>query len=133
MSYDRLKKYLSNPVNKAAHNERCKAWRADNVELWAYTMLKARAKREGIPFDLNVSDVSVPSHCPILGMPLVRSKGRGPKADSPSVDRIDPSKGYTKGNVWVVSQLANRMKNNATPEQLHQFADWVKRSVIHNT
>lgn len=32
-----------------------------------------------------------------------------------SLDRKDPNKGYTKDNVWVISQIANAMK----------FAKWV--------
>ena len=27
-----------------------------------------------------------------------------------SLDRKDPNKGYTKDNVWVISQIANAMK-----------------------
>jgi hypothetical protein len=44
---------------------------------------------------------------------------------SPSLDKIDPEKGYVKGNVMWMSQLANAMKNNATKEELKQFANWV--------
>ena len=42
---------------------------------------------------------------------------------TPSLDRIDPTKGYIKGNVWVITKRANTMKNSATREELLKFAD----------
>lgn len=52
-------------------------------------------------------------------------KGKsGPQPDSPSIDRIIPALGYVKGNVIVVSQRANTIKNNATPEELRRVADF---------
>ena len=33
---------------------------------------------------------------------------------SPTIDKINPKMGYTKGNVMVVSHLANSMKRDAT-------------------
>lgn len=51
---------------------------------------------------------------------------RGVKQDdSYSLDRIDSSKGYIKGNVWVISLRANRIKNDSTPDELRLIADKV--------
>lgn len=38
--------------------------------------------------------------------------------NSPSLDIIIPSKGYVKGNVWVISNRANRAKSNLSLEEL---------------
>ena len=58
--------------------------------------------------------------CPVLGIELDWGMN-GIQPNSPSLDRIDPTKGYIPGNVMIMSTLANRMKQNATPEQLKQF------------
>lgn len=86
-------------------------------------MTKHRAKKRGIPFDLTVDDVVIPDFCPVLGLPLYRNTGglaQGP--NSPSLDRNDPSLGYTKGNVTVISSKANAIKSNATPSELLRVA-----------
>lgn len=56
---------------------------------------KKRAKKRGIVFDLEVSDIVIPKLCPILGIELSFGNGRVHDA-SPSLDRIVPSKGYVK-------------------------------------
>ena len=61
-----------------------------------------------------------PKVCPVLGMKLDWSMN-GLQYNSPSLDRIYPTKGYIPGNVMMMSDIANRMKSNATPEQLKQF------------
>jgi len=81
--------------------------------------VKSRAKKNEIPFDLTIEDIVIPTECPILGIPLEFNQGRqGYFANSPSVDRIDPKKGYTKGNVRVISARANLLKNDATSAEL---------------
>lgn len=83
------------------------------------------AQYNGIEYTIDLSELPRPTHCPYLGIPL--HYDGGPKhANTASLDRIDPSKGYIHGNVQIISDLANRMKQNATKDQLITFA----RSVL---
>ena len=84
---------------------------------------KSRAKKLGIPFDLTVEDIDMPEICPVFKKPFVY--GEGKQNDfSISIDRINNSEGYTKGNVIIISWLANRIKSNATKEQLKTLSDF---------
>ena len=59
--------------------------------------------------------------CPIMG--TVYTIGNDLDT-SPSLDRINPRLGYISGNIQIISNLANRMKNNATDEQLLKFTNY---------
>jgi hypothetical protein len=83
---------------------------------------KERATKDGIPFNLELEDIVIPTHCPYLGMKLTHHLGQGYLDSNSSIDKIVPELGYTKGNVQVISRLANQMKNSATKEQLLTFA-----------
>lgn len=86
---------------------------------------KIRARSNDLPFDLTPEDVKIPDVCPVLGIPLICSNGLMTD-NSPNLDRIVPKLGYVKGNVHVISFLANRIKSNATPEQLMKVALYFK-------
>jgi hypothetical protein len=93
-----------------------------NVEKHLLAQAKARSKKAGIEFNITLEDVVIPDLCPYLMTPMTCIYGKGRKQTNASIDRIDSSKGYIKGNVQVISLLANMMKTNATEEQLVAFA-----------
>lgn len=79
---------------------------------------KARAKQKNIVFDITHEDVEWNTHCPVLGLELVLTNaGHGGAHNSPSIDRIDNSLGYIKGNVRIISNRANKLKNDMTKEE----------------
>lgn len=65
-----------------------------------------------------------PKVCPVFGCKFVE-RGNGFSKWSPSIDKIDPKKGYVVGNIQVISMLANCMKRDATEKELQAFANWV--------
>lgn len=90
--------------------------------LW---MAKNRSHKKGLDFNIDETDVLIPSHCPVLGIPLKPQVGKATH-NSPSLDRIDSKKGYVKGNVIVVSRRANLLKNDATLEEMEKIYKFYK-------
>jgi len=121
--------------NKEYFNLKAKEWQKNNPEKWKeiqrkckqgnpqrslYNKAKGRCKQSGLEFTITKEDIIIPEYCPLL---KVKLDSWGHKDYCPSLDRIDNTKGYTKENIWVISFLANRMKNSATKEELLQFAE----------
>ena len=72
-------------------------------------------------FNLTIEDVTYTDICPLLNIPLNWEGGPRTK-NTPSLDRIIPEKGYVKGNIRIISNLANMMKSYASNEELRTFA-----------
>jgi hypothetical protein len=88
---------------------------------------RTRARKQGLPFDIEPSDCSIPEFCPVLGIRLL-PKGKGTHTDAtPTLDKVEPSKGYVKGNVNVISWKANRLKSNCDePETFESIAAYIR-------
>lgn len=89
---------------------------------------KKRAKRKGVKFTIKKEEIHIPTHCPLLGIPLKKNpNGLYQWDNSATVDRIDNNKGYTVDNVWIVSALANSIMSSATAEQIIQVGEGLKK------
>ena len=85
---------------------------------------KARAESRSIPFAITSDDITIPDVCPVLGISINLEDTYTDNV--PTIDRIDPALGYVPGNVAVISFKANRLKSDATVEELRQIADWME-------
>jgi hypothetical protein len=85
---------------------------------------RKRARKRGLPFDLSAADLTIPTLCPVLGIPIKLEPG--PHCEqSASLDRIVPELGYVRGNVAVISSRANALKSNASPAELAALLGYV--------
>lgn len=105
--------------------------RKDKNPIHIYFIAKrSECKQKGFQFDLTeqyLQDIWT-EYCPVFGTPMkLGTGGRGDGYNS-HLDRIDPSKGYVKGNVAWISGRANRIKYNATANDLRLIADWMERA-----
>ena len=90
---------------------------------------KIRAKKKSIDFNIDLEYIKhiYPENnmCPYLKKKFVRGKGFS-CATSPTIDRIDPTKGYVKGNVEIISMKANIIKNDSSFEEIEMVAKRLK-------
>ncbi len=100
---------------------------------WLNTML---TKKNIVKSDrlLILENIKLSENCPMLGNKLnylgTGREGWSKRDDSPSLDRIDSSKGYTKDNIQIISWRANRIKNDSTPEELMKIALYMQKLTL---
>lgn len=92
---------------------------------------RKRAKQNELECTITVDDIVIPDICPALGFKLEARIGAGRQnrediGNSPSLDRIDNSKGYIPGNVAVISLRANMIKTDATAAELKAVAAYIE-------
>ena len=92
--------------------------------------LKIKSRKNKILYDLDgkylQSIYPEDGKCPALNVEMKAGYDSDWRL-SPSVDRIDPSGGYVRGNVIWVSWLANCIKTSATPEQIITVGEFYKQ------
>lgn len=97
-------------------------FRKNNPHISHLSNAKQRAKRAGLPFNLDKDWFysSMPTHCPVFGILFTTG------TDNPSIDRIIPEKGYIKENCRIISQRANLIKNDASIEELKLLVKYLE-------
>ena len=105
--------------------DRNRSWCYKNPERTMWHAAKNRAQKANAPFSIAVGDIVIPKRCPVLGIRLFQSQ-KGRSDNSPSLDRQNPRRGYVPGNVAVISFRANRIKNDATVQELEKLLRWMK-------
>ena len=102
-------------INQLKRNDLIK-----NRKTYMLHRAKVRALKNSLEFTIEVEDIIIPEKCPLLNVKFINGT-KGDYLYTPSLDRVDTTKGYTKSNIRVISSLANSMKNCATKEQLNTF------------
>jgi hypothetical protein len=97
----------------------------DKIEYILLKRARDNSKNRDLEFDLTIEDIVIPNRCPYFDIPF------DDKRFVISIDRIDSSKGYVKGNIQIISRLANAMKNDSTKDELITFAKNILR--IYNS
>lgn len=99
--------------------------------------MRERHKERGTPFDSEVFTVKYLLEwllrqpvCECCSMKFeVQRKLSGnfsPSDRSPSIDRIDPKRGYVVGNVALICWRCNNLKRDATAEELERIVFWMR-------
>lgn len=123
-------------ITGARRNSICKACsnlsyvkQEHRLKLWRSA--KLHAKEKGVPFTISVEDIVIPEFCPVLGMKLCPKVGQGRQnrhsiGDSPTIDRVDNTRGYEPGNICVISGRANHLKSNGTAEEIEAVLNYIR-------
>lgn len=89
---------------------------------------RQRARKAGLEFTLPLESVTfrmARGKCEVTGLPFSTELGKGKGNShpfSPSLDRIDPSKGYTTENTQIVAWVYNAAKHVSSHEDVMQMA-----------
>jgi hypothetical protein len=107
---------------------------------------RKRAREEGLPFfystdfanqlslkkereeaiDYIISVWPKDNICPAIGVKLNLTIG-GTTNSTPELDKIIPERGYVKGNVAIISKLANKVKSNGNLNDLDKVYEYSKK------
>lgn len=127
---ERSRKYMEDlrkNDNDRVKEVRRRSYHKDPVKK-LYLSAKNRSKRYNIPFNIQLEDIIIPEVCPLLEVPFIPGTKDNYQYGY-SLDRIDNTKGYIKGNIQVITSKANSMKNNATFEELEVFCKNILKSL----
>lgn len=104
---------------------RARQKREEDPARYLWRAAKQRARQTGREFNIELQDITIPTHCPISGMEMTAGS-----PDAPSLDRIDNSRGYVKGNVAVISKRMNAIKGTATIGEVQALLDYMREQLL---
>lgn len=132
-TFKSLSEFGTHTLTGMGKNSRCKVcavikskleYKESSHEYKMWYRAKRRAKAEGSPFSIKIGDILIPTVCPVFGKPL-----KILDVDwTPSLDRLNPGLGYVQGNVKVISNKANRYKNDATIDEINAILRYMKEN-----
>lgn len=101
-------------------------------KIWAKYVCKdakKRAVKKNVPFDVTAKYIVsiMTDECPVFGTTFQWVGNGGILPTSPSLDRIDPSKGYVEGNLVIISSKANSIKSAYKSKDLYKVAQWLEQ------
>lgn len=129
---ERWEKWLKNhPEHKEIQKQQVKNYRYKHRNYWMWYNAKRRADSRSIFFNITIKDIIIPEICPVFGIPLYSNTkgGKGAQPNSPTLDRIDVTKGYTKNNIRVISWKANKYKSDMTVSMVEQLLRYMKGEI----
>lgn len=111
---------------RKARHPRYLLTREDRARFDMLRNAKMRARRKHLAFDITAQDIKIPKLCPVLKKAFTFGAARSTPL-SPSLDRIDPRKGYVRGNIVVISLRANQIKSDASYADVLAVARWLRK------
>ena len=84
--------------------------------------MKAKCNKQKMEFNLSVADIRkliIKKKCQYTGRKIAYAVQNGHF----SIDRVDSSKGYIKGNVVACHGYVNKLKQNLTKQEIQSIVD----------
>jgi len=126
-SLQRYEKLYGTPEKKKERAILATIRRHEKPQFHLLNNAKRRSEKYNLEFDLTIDDINIPEFCPVLGIKI----GVGIKQwdGSPTIDRIDNTKGYTKDNIKIISWKANNLKSFGTIEDFEKILKYMKENL----
>ncbi len=119
------------PEYKEREKARVVESRRTNPFKFSAQKARRRAKTEGWECNVDAEYLETiwTGVCPITGATLHigQEKGTIPDTNLASLDRLDSTKGYIKGNVQYIAFRCNNIKTDASFEEFEQIYFWWKK------